>query len=127
MTHVRDYDVYQRDSHLVQCRINISGRSAHLEKAASSSRASTMPSVLAPAKALVTGSNGYVGTWLVHTLLEHGYSVRGTVRTTAKGDALKASLGLLATKFEYSIVDDVLKVCFSQRMNELLVVVRRLL
>ncbi|VDB84651.1 unnamed protein product [Peniophora sp. CBMAI 1063] len=68
-----------------------------------------MPSVPSPAKALVTGANGYLGAWLVRTLIEHGYYVRGTVRTLAKGETIREGLGDLREKFEYVIVEDVLK------------------
>ncbi|KAI0046928.1 NAD(P)-binding protein [Auriscalpium vulgare] len=36
-----------------------------------------MSPVSAPAKALVTGANGYLAVWVVRRLLEAGYSVRG--------------------------------------------------
>jgi nucleoside-diphosphate-sugar epimerase len=48
-----------------------------------------MPRVLPPAKVLVTGANGYLGTWIVRTLLERGYAVRGAVRNEAKAGFLK--------------------------------------
>lgn len=70
-----------------------------------------MPAVSAPAKVLVTGANGYLGVWLVRALLEQGYHVRGTVRTTAKGDVLKRRVVDAGYKFEYIVVEDVLKVC----------------
>ncbi|KAI0700950.1 hypothetical protein BC835DRAFT_323400 [Cytidiella melzeri] len=34
---------------------------------------------------LVTGANGFLGTWIVDTLLARGYSVRAAVRTKDKG------------------------------------------
>jgi dihydroflavonol-4-reductase len=33
---------------------------------------------------LVTGASGYIGSWIVRTLLEGGYTVRGTVRNPQK-------------------------------------------
>ena len=69
-----------------------------------------MPPVPAPAKVLVTGCNGYLGAWLVRILIEHGYYVRGTVRTAAKGEVVRSALGDLEDRFEYLIVEDVLKV-----------------
>ena len=71
-----------------------------------------MPAADAPAKVLVTGANGYLGVWLVRTLLEHGYRVRGTVRTVAKGDLLKIRVADLGGEFEYVLVEDVLRVRF---------------
>ena len=73
-----------------------------------------MPPVLAPARVLVTGANGYLGAWLVDSLIEHGYKVQGTVRSSDKGEAIKKALGEAASSFEYVIVDDVLKVCSPQ-------------
>ena len=69
-----------------------------------------MPSVPAPAKALVTGCNGYLGAWLLRILIEHGYHVRGTVRTAAKGEVVRRALGELEDRLEYIVVEDVLKV-----------------
>ena len=48
-----------------------------------------MPAVQAPAKVLVTGANGYIAVWLVKDLLDHGYTVRGTVRTEQKTQHLR--------------------------------------
>lgn len=47
-----------------------------------------MPAAPSPAKVLVSGANGYIAVWVVRTLLEHGYSVRGTVRSESKGTHL---------------------------------------
>jgi dihydroflavonol-4-reductase len=41
---------------------------------------------------LVTGGNGFVGSWCVVRLLEQGFAVRATVRTPDKADALLATL-----------------------------------
>ncbi|KAI0289791.1 D-lactaldehyde dehydrogenase [Multifurca ochricompacta] len=67
-----------------------------------------MPALSAPAKVLVTGANGFVGVWIVKTLLEAGYAIRGTVRTPSKGEHLKT---FFAGKgdFEVVIVDDITK------------------
>jgi dihydroflavonol-4-reductase len=42
---------------------------------------------------LVTGGNGFVGSWCVRTLLGQGYRVRTTVRAAVKGKAVTAALG----------------------------------
>ncbi|KXN85659.1 hypothetical protein AN958_10996 [Leucoagaricus sp. SymC.cos] len=50
-----------------------------------------MPAIVkAPedSKVLVTGVNGYIAIWIVHYLLEQGYSVRGTVRSEAKAQSI---------------------------------------
>ncbi|KAK4752869.1 hypothetical protein SAY87_021667 [Trapa incisa] len=40
----------------------------------------------------VTGANGYIGSWLVKSLLQRGYMVHATVRDSARSDSLQ-SLG----------------------------------
>lgn len=64
----------------------------------------TMPSVSAPAKVLVTGASGFLGAHVAKALIDRGYYVRGTVRSSKKGDYLKNLLG--SDKFEYVIVED---------------------
>ncbi|KAH9896115.1 NAD-P-binding protein [Cubamyces lactineus] len=49
-----------------------------------------MPTLSPPARVLVTGANGYVGCWVVHILLDRGYSVRATIRSAEKARALSA-------------------------------------
>ena len=41
---------------------------------------------------LVTGASGFVGKWCVIELLRDGYSVRGTVRSTAKAEAVRTTI-----------------------------------
>ncbi|EIN05349.1 NAD(P)-binding protein [Punctularia strigosozonata HHB-11173 SS5] len=69
-----------------------------------------MPAVNPGSKVLVTGANGYVAVWIVQNLLDHGYSVRGTVRSEAKAAHLKA---LFADKYggkvEFVVVEDITK------------------
>ena len=71
-----------------------------------------MPTVDKGSKVLVSGANGYIGMWIVRTLLERGFAVRGTVRTEDKGKFMIEyfkSLGY-GDKFEVVIVDDITKV-----------------
>ena len=71
-----------------------------------------MPSVKKGSKVLVSGANGYIAMWIVRTLLERGFTVRGTVRTEDKGKYLIEyfkSLGY-GDKFEVVVVDDFVKV-----------------
>lgn len=41
---------------------------------------------------LITGVSGFIGKHLAREFLAHGYGVRGTVRETARGEALRATL-----------------------------------
>ncbi|KAG8900558.1 methylglyoxal reductase (NADPH-dependent) gre2 [Tulasnella sp. 403] len=68
-----------------------------------------MAPVSAPAKVLVTGASGFIATWVVKTLLEQGYKVVGTVRSTSKGEYLKKLFKEHDDKFTYVIVDDISK------------------
>lgn len=44
------------------------------------------------ARTLVTGASGFIAQQLILDLLEQGHTVRGTVRSAAKGEALKQAL-----------------------------------
>ncbi|TFY73351.1 hypothetical protein EWM64_g10661 [Hericium alpestre] len=68
-----------------------------------------MPAVSAPAKVLVTGANGFLAVWVVRTLLEQGYSVRGTVRSAKKGEHVRALFGSYGNKLELVVVEDITK------------------
>ena len=72
-----------------------------------------MPTIVRGDKVLVSGANGYIPIWITRTLLERGYSVRGTVRIASKGEFMKeyfASLGY-GDKFEFVVVEDITTVC----------------
>jgi nucleoside-diphosphate-sugar epimerase len=62
------------------------------------------------AKVLVTGANGYIAIWVVKTLLEQGYAVRGTVRSSEKGNHLLSMFKKYGDKFELAVVEDITKV-----------------
>ncbi|KAH7921695.1 D-lactaldehyde dehydrogenase [Leucogyrophana mollusca] len=73
-----------------------------------------MPSLQPPPdlqKVLVSGANGYIGSWVVHTLLERGYSVRSAVRTERKGEHLKKIFGEYGGRHEVVVVADITKAC----------------
>ncbi|TFK47188.1 D-lactaldehyde dehydrogenase [Heliocybe sulcata] len=59
-----------------------------------------------PSLILVTGSSGFIGSWVCKTLLESGYLVRGTVRSPEKGAYLQTLFGAYAEKFETVVVPD---------------------
>ncbi|KAJ7749708.1 D-lactaldehyde dehydrogenase [Mycena metata] len=67
-----------------------------------------MPTI-SSGKVLVSGANGYVAVWVVRTLLEEGYSVRGAVRSTEKGTHLTQLFASYGDKFELVIVPDITK------------------
>ncbi|KAF9059462.1 D-lactaldehyde dehydrogenase [Rhodocollybia butyracea] len=65
--------------------------------------------VVSSGKVLVTGANGFVSLWLVQTLLEQGYSVRGTVRSIEKKDHIVELFKMYGNKFELVEVEDISK------------------
>ncbi|KAF8526820.1 hypothetical protein JB92DRAFT_3108057 [Gautieria morchelliformis] len=68
-----------------------------------------MPAVAPQSKVLVTGASGFIAAWVVKTLLERGFYVRGTVRSSAKGEYLANMFKAHADRFEYVIVEDIAK------------------
>ncbi|KAG8988611.1 methylglyoxal reductase (NADPH-dependent) gre2 [Tulasnella sp. 427] len=64
-----------------------------------------MPAIPPGSKVLVTGSNGFFGSWISKHLLERGFFVRGTVRSAAKGELIKDILK--SPNFEYIVVADI--------------------
>ncbi|TEB26681.1 D-lactaldehyde dehydrogenase [Coprinellus micaceus] len=60
---------------------------------------------------LITGANGYIGTWAVKTTLERGYSVRAVVRTESKSASLRELFGnyIEKGKLEFKYVEDLTK------------------
>ncbi|KAJ3712142.1 D-lactaldehyde dehydrogenase [Lentinula raphanica] len=68
-----------------------------------------MPTVPAGSKILVTGANGFVAAWVIRTLLEKGYKVRGTIRSEGKGVYLKKIFAEHEDNFELVIVEDITK------------------
>ncbi|KAF8989799.1 hypothetical protein BDQ17DRAFT_1372801 [Cyathus striatus] len=57
-------------------------------------------------KILVTGVNGFVAFWAARRLLERGYSVRGTVRSVAKGAFIQKYFESYGDRFELAYVED---------------------
>ncbi len=71
-----------------------------------------MPIIEKGDKVLVSGANGYIAMWVVRSLLERGYAVRGTVRSAGKAKFIEeyfAGLGY-ADKLEIVVVEDITKV-----------------
>ena len=68
-----------------------------------------MPAVT-KGKVLVTGANGYIALWVVQSLLDAGYSVRGTVRRESAIAHLKECFKRYGDKLEVVVVPDITKV-----------------
>ncbi|KAG2365175.1 hypothetical protein BDR07DRAFT_1399625 [Suillus spraguei] len=68
-----------------------------------------MPAVQPPCKVLVSGANGYIAVWVVRTLLEKGYSVRGTTRSEEKAAHLRQMFSSYGDKHEVVVVEDITK------------------
>lgn len=72
-----------------------------------------MPTVVnSNATILVTGSNGFIGTWVVDTLLKRGYNVRAAVRSEAKGQHLLKIFKSYDDKIHLFPVKDIAAVSF---------------
>ncbi|KAJ7675152.1 D-lactaldehyde dehydrogenase [Mycena rosella] len=65
-----------------------------------------MPAITS-GKVLVSGANGYIAAWVVRTLLEQGFSVRGAVRSADKGKHLSELFASYGDKFELVVVPDI--------------------
>jgi hypothetical protein len=59
---------------------------------------------------LVTGATGFIGTWIIETLLRNGYRVRAAVRTKEKGQHLLEIYQNHGTKLTLSVIGDMSKV-----------------
>ncbi|KAJ3517039.1 hypothetical protein NLJ89_g757 [Agrocybe chaxingu] len=67
------------------------------------------PSSIATPRVLVTGANGYIAMWMIRTLLEEGYTVRGAVRSDVKGRKLREYFGPYEDRVEWVVVEDITK------------------
>ena len=56
-------------------------------------------------KVLVTGASGYIAGFVVKALIDDGWSVSGTIRSLAKANAVRASLGLSADQLPLTAAD----------------------
>ncbi|KAI1798359.1 NAD(P)-binding protein [Ganoderma leucocontextum] len=65
--------------------------------------------VITSGKVLVTGANGYIAVWIVKSLLEAGFAVRGTVRSESKAAYLRSYFQSSGDKVEVVVVADMTK------------------
>ncbi|CAE6434512.1 unnamed protein product [Rhizoctonia solani] len=65
-----------------------------------------MPSISAPARFLVTGVNGYVGAHVAKDLLDRGFIVVGTVRSSVKGGDIAKYFKHYGDRFSYVVAQD---------------------
>ncbi|KAI0764843.1 NAD(P)-binding protein [Fomes fomentarius] len=72
------------------------------------SRLATMPPITS-GKILLTGANGFIAVWVIQDLLEHGFGVRGTVRSESRAGHLRELFKPYGDRFEVVIVDDITK------------------
>jgi len=74
-----------------------------------------MPTIPHGSKVLVSGANGYIAMWVVQSLLERGYIVRGTVRSADKGKFITDYFTQLGygDKLEIVVVEDIVKVQYN--------------
>ena len=68
-----------------------------------------MPAI-ANGKVLVTGANGFIAAWIVKSLLQAGFSVKGTVRSQEKTGYLRDTFKSFGDKLELVVVEDITKV-----------------
>ncbi|KAM6493010.1 D-lactaldehyde dehydrogenase [Amanita muscaria] len=66
-----------------------------------------MPVITSGAKVLVTGADGFISIWLIRTLLEQGYVVRGTVHSLERSSFLVDMFKSHDDKFELVAVEDI--------------------
>lgn len=65
-------------------------------------------------KILITGATGYVGQWVLRTILDRGYDARIVVRSEGRTGGLKKLFSSPGdeSKLEFVVVEDFTKVSF---------------
>ncbi|KAF6748857.1 D-lactaldehyde dehydrogenase [Ephemerocybe angulata] len=69
-----------------------------------------MSPITSPSKVLVTGGTGYLGAWVIATLLARGHTVKAVVRSAEKGASLKRDLlKHINEEVEFIVIADIIK------------------
>lgn len=88
-----------------------------------------MPVISPAATVLVTGGNGFIGHWIVRTLLERGYAVRGAVRSETKAQELADFVSRIIPqakdRFSTVVVPDIAEVGELDRRAGLVIVLTK--
>ncbi|KAJ3540763.1 hypothetical protein NMY22_g4161 [Coprinellus aureogranulatus] len=61
------------------------------------------------AKILITGASGFVGQWVLRTLLDRGHTARVAVRSDAKAKKVKEVFSEDVSKLEFVVIEDMSK------------------
>lgn len=62
------------------------------------------------AKVLVTGATGYVGQWVLRSVLDRGHTARVVVRSEGKAKAVKDVFPDDVSKLDFAVIQDISKV-----------------
>lgn len=70
-----------------------------------------MPPPSANSLILVTGGNGFIGAWVIRTLLDRGYAVRAALRSLDRASSLEEVFGshVAQGQLEFVVVEDLTK------------------
>ena len=75
-----------------------------------------------PVRAIPTdtssGASGFLGAWIVHTLLQRNYRVRAAVRSSDTANDLKDIFKQHADHLEFAVIEDIFKVCGPYKSSE---------
>lgn len=56
---------------------------------------------------LLTGANGFVGSWVLDHLLKEGHSVRAIIRSQSKADQVSSDFSSYKSQLDFGIVPDI--------------------
>lgn len=58
-------------------------------------------------RVLLTGANGFIGSWVLDSLLKKGFSVRAVVRSQSKADQVLSDFSTYGSRLDFGIVPDI--------------------